>query len=155
LVLAGALLSITLNPFVFATITPVTRWVRARPALSAWGERGASRLLTLPEHPRANGLRGHLVILGLGRVGRTVGAQLADAGIPYIVIERDLHLVESLRARGVRAIYGDASAAGVLERAGADHAKLLILASPDSYSARRTLEMARKTNPHIDTVVRT
>src|SRR6185503_10355950 len=54
LVLAGALLSITLNPFVFATITPVTRWVRARPALYAMVERGAARLATLPDNPRSN-----------------------------------------------------------------------------------------------------
>jgi CPA2 family monovalent cation:H+ antiporter-2 len=155
LVLAGALLSITLNPFVFATITPVTRWVRARPALSAWVERGASRLATLPEHSRSSALRDHAIIVGFGRVGSTIGKVLADAGIPYGVIERDLRLVETLRAGGVRAIYGDAAAAGVMERVGIERAKLLIIASPDSYAARRVLELARKANPRIDTVVRT
>jgi CPA2 family monovalent cation:H+ antiporter-2 len=155
LVLAGALLSITLNPFVFATITPVTRWVRARPALSAWVERGASRLATLPEHSRSSALRDHAIIVGFGRVGSTIGKVLADAGIPYGVIERDLRLVETLRARGVRAIYGDAAAAGVMERVGIERAKLLIIASPDSYAARRVLELARKANSRIDTVVRT
>jgi K+:H+ antiporter len=155
LVLAGALISITLNPFVFATITPVTRWVRARPALSAWVERGASRLATLPEHSRSNALRDHAIIVGFGRVGSTIGKVLAEAGIPYGVIERDLRLVENLRARGVRAVYGDAAAAGVMERVGIERAKLLIIASPDSYAARRVLELARKANPRIDTVVRT
>jgi K+:H+ antiporter len=155
LVLAGALLSITLNPFVFATITPVTRWARARPALSAWVERGASRLATLPEQSRSNALRDHAIIVGFGRVGSTIGKVLAEAGIPYGVIERDLRLVENLRARGVRAVYGDAAAAGVMERVGIERAKLLIIASRDSYAARRVLELARKANPRIDTVVRT
>jgi CPA2 family monovalent cation:H+ antiporter-2 len=155
LILAGALLSITLNPFVFATITPVTRWVRARPRLYASFERGATRLQALPDNPSSNVLRNHAVIVGFGRVGSLIGAALAREHLPYVVIERDLHLVETLRERGIRAIYGDASAAGVMEHAAIQNAKLLIIASPDSYAARRVLDLARKKNPGIDTVVRT
>jgi CPA2 family monovalent cation:H+ antiporter-2 len=155
LVLAGALISITLNPFVFATITPVTRWVRARPSLYALVERGATRLATLPEKPRSNPLRGHAVIVGYGRVGGMIGAALAEKHLPFVVVERDLRLVEVLRERGIRALYGDASTSGVLDAAHIDTAKLLIIASPDSYSARRILELARLVNPAIDTVVRT
>jgi monovalent cation:H+ antiporter-2, CPA2 family len=155
LILAGALLSITLNPFVFGTITPVTRWVRARPRLYAMVERGATRLQTLPDNPRSNALRDHAILVGFGRVGSMIGAALAREHLPYIVIERDLHLVEHLRERGIRAIYGDASAAGVMEHAGVQNAKLLIIASPDSYSARRIVELVRKPNPRIDILVRT
>ena len=155
LILAGALISITLNPFVFATITPVTRWVRARPALYAMVERGASRLAVLPDHPRSNPLRDHAVIVGYGRVGGMIGEALAAKRLPFVVIERDLRLVEVLRERGIRAIYGDASAGGVLDHAGIHSARLLVIASPDSYSARRVLDLARQANPSIDTVVRT
>jgi monovalent cation:H+ antiporter-2, CPA2 family len=155
LVLAGALISITLNPFVFATITPVTRWVRARPSLYALVERGATRLATLPENPRSNPVRGHAVIVGYGRVGGMIGGALADKHLPFVVIERDLRLTEVLRERGIRAIYGDASAGGVLDAAHIDTAKLLIIASPEGYAARRILELARQANPTIDTVVRT
>jgi CPA2 family monovalent cation:H+ antiporter-2 len=155
LVLAGALISITLNPFVFATITPVTRWVRARPSLYALVERGATRLATLPEKPRSDPLRGHAVIVGYGRVGGMIGAALAEKHLPFVVVERDLRLVEVLRERGIRALYGDASTLGVLDAAHIDTAKLLVIASPDSYSARRILELARLANPAIDTVVRT
>jgi monovalent cation:H+ antiporter-2, CPA2 family len=155
LILAGALLSITLNPFVFATITPVTRWVRARPALSRLVERGATRLSTLPGHPRSNPLRDHAIVVGFGRVGSMIGSALSREQLPFVVVERDLRLVSALRERGIRAIYGDASARGVLEHAGIQYARLLIVASPDSYSARRVLELARRQNPRIDTVVRT
>jgi CPA2 family monovalent cation:H+ antiporter-2 len=155
LVLAGALISITLNPFVFGTITPVTRWVRARPSLYALVERGATRLATLPDKPRAKPIRGHAVIVGYGRVGGMIGASLAEKHLPFVVIERDLRLVEVLRERGIRAIYGDASAPGVLDAAHIDTAKLLVIASPDSYAARRVLDLARHTNPAIDTVIRT
>jgi len=155
LILAGALISITLNPFVFATITPVARWVRARPALAARIERGATRLSTLPDNPHSNALRDHAIIVGYGRVGGMIGSTLAAQGLPYVVVERDLHLVESLRKRGIRAVYGDASAAGVLEAAGIRNAKLLVLALPDIFGARRALDLARQKNPGIDVVVRT
>jgi monovalent cation:H+ antiporter-2, CPA2 family len=155
LILAGALLSITLNPFVFATITPVTRWVRARPTVYSLMERGAVRLGALPDNPHSNPLRDHAVIVGFGRVGSMIGSALAQEGLPYVVIERDLRLVNTLRERGIRAIYGDASAPGVMERVGIQSAKLLVIASPDHYAARRVLELARKKSPHIDTVVRT
>jgi monovalent cation:H+ antiporter-2, CPA2 family len=155
LILAGALISITLNPFVFATITPVTRWVRARPALYALVERGASRLAVLPENRRSNPLQNHAVIVGFGRVGGVIGAALMDRKLPFVVIERDLRLVEVLRERGIRAIYGDASTNGVLEAASIHTAKLLLIASPDSYAARRVLDLARQANPHIDTAIRT
>jgi CPA2 family monovalent cation:H+ antiporter-2 len=84
-----------------------------------------------------------------------IGAALAERHLPFIVIERDLRLVEALRERGIRAVYGDASASGVLEAAHVQTAKLLVLASPDSYAARRVLHLAREANPGIDTVVRT
>ncbi len=63
--------------------------------------------------------------------------------------------VEELRAGGLPAIYGDASAPGILSAAGVDRARLLIVAAPDGYQARRILEIAREANPDIDTVVRT
>jgi monovalent cation:H+ antiporter-2, CPA2 family len=109
----------------------------------------------LPDHPRSNALRDHAVIVGFGRVGGIIGAALADNKLPFVVIERDLRLVETLRERGIRAIYGDASASGVLGAAHIESARLLVIASPDSYAARRVLDLARQANPEIDTVVRT
>jgi monovalent cation:H+ antiporter-2, CPA2 family len=155
LILAGALLSITLNPFVFATVEPVSRWVRARPWLANRIERGASRLSTLPENTRSNALRDHIVIVGYGRVGGLIGAALTEQGLPFLVVENDLRLVESLRKQGIRAIYRDATAPGALDAAFIGEARLLVIATPDGYQARRILELARERKPGIDTVVRT
>jgi CPA2 family monovalent cation:H+ antiporter-2 len=155
LILAGALLSITLNPFVFATVEPVSRWVRARPWLANRVERGASKLSSLPAHSRANAMRDHAVIVGYGRVGSIIGTALAEQGLPFIVVENDLRLVESLRKTGIRAIYRDGSAPGALDAAYIESAKLLVVATPDGYQARRILELARERRPDIDTVVRT
>jgi CPA2 family monovalent cation:H+ antiporter-2 len=155
LILAGALLSITLNPFVFATIGPVNRWVQDHPRLALLLERSARSLRTLQEHPRSNPLREHAILIGYGRVGSVIGEALALQRLPFVVIDSDLKLVENLRARGIRAIYGDASAPGVLDMADVSHARLLVIASPDGFQTRRILELARARNPRIDTVVRT
>jgi CPA2 family monovalent cation:H+ antiporter-2 len=69
LIVAGALLSIAVNPLVFATIDPLTEWLCKRPHLLARLERLGNQLATLPENERKEGLRGHVVIVGYSRVG--------------------------------------------------------------------------------------
>ena len=154
LILAGALLSITLNPLVFAAVDPLASWFREKPKLRSRLERsGSDRLALVPDGDE--GLRGHAVIVGYGRVGGKIGRVFDAWELPYAVVEKDRHRVEKLRARGVTAIYGDASAPGILAAAGVNRARLLVVASPDGHQARRILEIAREANPGIDTVVRT
>lgn len=72
-----------------------------------------------------------------------------------MVIDENRRLVEKLRKQGLTAIYGDATAAGVLEDAGVTSARLLIVAIPQGFLKRRIIELARGANPQIDTAVRT
>ena len=106
LILAGALLSITLNPFIFNTIEPVSRWIAARPKLLQALERPAG-IAAAPSESLKPPLRDHAVIVGYGRVGGTIGEALTKQGIPYTVVEEDRVTVEKLRRKGVPAIYGD------------------------------------------------
>ncbi len=153
LVVAVALLSITLNPVAFAVVGPVSRWLRSRP-----------RLLDLLERPYPNPpldtaedqrLGNHAIVVGFGRVGGTVGEALEGHGIPYVAIERDRRIVEALRARGVPALSGDATRPGILHLAHPERARLLVVATPDPYQAREIIRLARQANPKIDIVVRT
>ena len=155
LILAGAMLSITLNPLVFATVDPVTAWLRARPRWIAWLERSGDRLATLSEKDGGNGWKDHAIIIGYGRVGEIIGDGLKAQGFPFVVVDENRRRVEDLRARGLTAIYGDATAAGVLEAAGVSHAKLLVLSIPQGFQKRRIIELARAANPRIETAVRT
>ena len=155
LILAGAILSITLNPLVFGIIKPIARWLRARPRLAAVFERPEGTLAELPATVDADAMHGHVVLVGYGRVGRPVGEALGRQGIPYLVVEQNREAVEALRARGLPAIYGDAAREPILEHAHLDRARLLIVSSPDPVQARLILEHARHANPTIDTVVRT
>jgi CPA2 family monovalent cation:H+ antiporter-2 len=155
LILAGALLSITLNPFAFATIEPIARWVNERPRLLSLLTREKERKAALPEGIPLSQLRDHAVIVGYGRVGSVVGDALATQGLQFVVVEMNRRLVDTLRERGIMAIYGDATAHGVLDLARIQQARLLVIASPDGFHARRILELARARNQHIATIVRT
>jgi CPA2 family monovalent cation:H+ antiporter-2 len=155
LVLAGALLSITLNPLAFATIEPIARWVNARPRVLALFTRKSERQAALPPDGDVSNLRDHAVVVGYGRVGSVVGHGLQTVGLEFVVIETDRRLVDHLREDEITAIYGDASANGVLDLAHIERARLLVIATPDGFHARRILELARGKNPNIAVVVRT
>jgi CPA2 family monovalent cation:H+ antiporter-2 len=153
LILAGAILSITLNPLVFATINPVDAWLKTRPRLLALIER-FGQADRLPERAKEIGLRDHAIIVGYGRVGGMIGEVLKAQGLPFVAIEQSRRRVEELRSQGIQAVYGDAGAPGVLEAAGVGAARLLIVAIPPSYQMGQILEAAREHNPTIDTAVR-
>jgi CPA2 family monovalent cation:H+ antiporter-2 len=154
LLLAGAILSITLNPLVFAAANWLSNWLRRHPALLERIEwRGDEALAALPEGN--SGPRDHAVIVGYGRVGSVVGKGLKSQKLPIVVIDENRRLIEALRDRGIAAIYGDATTPGVLEAAGIERARLLVIATPEGYQTRRIIEIARSLNPHIDTAVRT
>ncbi|UEM03428.1 Kef family K(+) transporter [Skermanella rosea] len=155
LILAGALLSITLNPLVFAVLDRLGAWLRRHPHLTARLEhQGCEALSVLPDDDDG-GPTDHAVIVGYGRVGSVIGAGLKAEGLPIVVIDQDRRRVEDLRARGVPAIYGDASTPGVLEEACIARARLLLIATPEGYQTRRIIELARQINTKIDTAVRT
>lgn len=155
LILAGAILSITLNPLVFASIDPLLAWFRARPRLTALLERPGDRFSTPLDRIEETGLRDHAIIVGYGRVGEIIGDALRAQKLAFVVIDENRRRVEKLRKQGLTAIYGDATAAGVLEDAGVSSARLLIVAIPQGFLKRRIIELAREANPQIDTAVRT
>ena len=155
LILAGALVSIGINHLVFAVIEPVQRWVRRSSALANALERPADPLAALPASVGERELTGHVVLVGYGRVGRRIGEALAARGAHVVVADRNREIVEDLRARGVHAVSGDASDPVVMAQTHVMRARLLVIASPDAFAARKMLEIARILNPAIDTVVRT
>jgi CPA2 family monovalent cation:H+ antiporter-2 len=155
LIVAGSLLSIALNPFLFRAIDPLDRRLRAAAVLTRWLERRAGDRATLETTPEQAPLRGHAILVGYGRVGRLIGPALDRRGFRYVVLTLQRREVDQLRARGVAAIYGDASNADVLERAHVETARLVIVASSDPHVTRLVVERALAANPAIDFVVRT
>jgi CPA2 family monovalent cation:H+ antiporter-2 len=153
-ILAGAILSIALNPLAFAGVAPLSRWIEAHPQLLALLERRGAEKHRVPVSGTA-GLRQHAIVVGYGRVGGAIGPVLKAQGLPFAVIERDHLMLSTAQSQGIPTIEGDAAAPGVLAGAGIAEARLLVVATPDSFLARRIVELARQLNPTIDVVVRT
>jgi len=154
LVVAGSLISITLNPFVFRLIGPVEAWLRARPRIVAWLERRPAGLDVVPDR-HAERLGGHAVICGFGRVGRMIAAALDRRGFRYIVISDDRREVDRLRTADVAALYGDAANPELLEAAHIGTAKVVIVAMSDVQASSLIVDRARELAPRVPIVVRT
>ena len=155
LILAGALLSIALNPVVFGAIEPVQRWIRARSELARTLDRSPDPLATLPMTVDQELLTGHVVLVGYGRVGRRIADALIERRVPFVVAEQNRELVERLRERQIPAVSGDASDPAVLIQAHVQRANMLVIATPDTFGVRKMAEVARMLRPAIEIVVRT
>ncbi len=150
LILAAAIVSISLNPLLFAALPRVRRWLQTRSSLiNAIEERS--------DIPVAAGdaMHDHAIIVGYGRVGGTIGRALLQRNEKFVVIEHDRVLVDRLREQGIVTVYGDAARPGILEKASPERCRLLVVATPDPFQARQVVELARKAKPDLDIVVRT
>ncbi|MBP3982293.1 Kef family K(+) transporter [Acidovorax sp. JG5] len=154
LVLAGALISIALNPLVFRAIAPLQKWLLARSALARRLEQRDDPLAELPTSTDERYLARQVVLVGYGRVGRRVASALAAHDIPLVVAEQNRELVEKLRAQGMAAVFGDAVDPAVLIQAHIARAYMLVIATPDTLNVQQIIATARMLNPTIETVVR-
>jgi CPA2 family monovalent cation:H+ antiporter-2 len=153
-ILAGALITIAINPLVFDAIEPLQSWIRSRSKLARAVERPDDPLAELPMSIDLSRLTGHVVVVGYGRVGQRISDALVARGIPIVVAEQNRELVEQLRERGIPAVSGDASEPPVIIQAHIARARLLVIAVPDAFRARKMLEIARMLKPGIETVAR-
>jgi CPA2 family monovalent cation:H+ antiporter-2 len=155
LILAAAIISIAINSLLLDATAPLGRWLSRRRRFVAMIERSRLDVAETRSSNTIAAFRGHVVIVGFGRVGSTIGEALGREAIPYVVVERSRELVESARARGMQVLFGDASRPGILEHAHLEHASVLVIAAPGAFQTREVLERARRLNPSVDTVVRT
>ncbi len=154
LILAAALCTIVLNPLLFAALDRLSAWLARNPQLLDRLERQKAPRLAHTDL-FASVQQDHAILIGYGRVGRTIGDALQRLGEPFVVIEQDRRVVDAMRTIGVASIYGDATRAGILDHAHPARARLLVIAAPDPYHARHIIELVRAKNPTIEIVVRT
>ncbi|ODS67987.1 MAG: sodium:proton antiporter [Bordetella sp. SCN 67-23] len=155
LVLAGALITMALNPFLFAAVEPARRWILARSELARRLEQRDDPFAELPMSTERKYLRGQVVLVGYGRVGARIARSLDERGIPYVVAEQNRELVEDLRNQGKVAVSGNAAEPVVLVQAHIADASMLVVAVPDPIHVRQMVETARTLNPTIEIVLRT
>lgn len=149
LILAGSLLSITVNPIIFRLITPAERWLQKLPAVWRLLDRHHPMPLSADES-----ITDHVVIVGYGRVGHHIVNLLGQMEIPHLVIDADATRIEELNRRGVPSLYGDAANSEVLTHAGLEHARALVVAGPDESSSELVVAAARDLAPELPIVAR-
>jgi monovalent cation:H+ antiporter-2, CPA2 family len=149
LVLAAALISIAMNPLIFAASEPIQKWARKRfpPRRDPLAE--------LPMSVDSAEVTGHVLMVGYGRVGRRIATALSEKGISYVIIEQNREFVERLREQNIHAVSGNGSEPEVLIQGHVARARMLVIATPETVHVRKMVEIARMLNPRIDIVVRT
>jgi CPA2 family monovalent cation:H+ antiporter-2 len=148
LVLAGAIVSILVNPLLFLALDRLKPWLDARDG--ALGIEAASK--TVPAPVETTTQQGHTVLVGYGRVGHWVGEALEKAGVRLLVIDEKDDVVEKLKGRKVDAIAGNGVA--MLQMANLAHAKALLVAVPDGFEAGQIVAQARAFNKDLLIVAR-
>lgn len=155
LILAGVLVSIAANSFLFAAIEPLRRWVLKHSELARRVEQRQDPFAELPTGTEHKYLQGQVVLVGYGRVGRRIAKAMDLRGIPYVVAEQNRELVEDLRRSGGVAVSGNATDPAVLIQAHIAHAAMLVVATPDTINVRQMVDTARTLNPRIEILLRT
>jgi CPA2 family monovalent cation:H+ antiporter-2 len=170
LILAGAILSIVLNPLVFAGVERLKPWLEKRsgktpaapetkpigPATEPGVVATAAPVSAKADAdlPPATKLTDHTILIGYGRVGSLVGKSLKEAGLPFLVIEDADKTLAKLHAEGIETVAGNAANSNVFASANAAGATRLILAIPNAFEAGQIILRARAANPEIRIISR-
>ena len=149
LILAGAILSICVNPLLF---TLLDRWTRQREAEAAAIAKADAEQDVPPGPPVPE--RDHIVLIGYGRVGSLVGRTLHAAGRPVVLVESNRDFVEDARTAGIAGVLGNAAAEETLEAANIATARALLVAIPQALEAGQIIRRAREANPAIAVMAR-
>ncbi|TIM05755.1 YbaL family putative K(+) efflux transporter [Mesorhizobium sp.] len=168
LILAGAILSIVLNPLMFLAVDWMKPWLERRAGKAASLDEAKpigpatepGQLASVAAPVKADGppprtaLAGHSILVGYGRVGSLVGASLKKAALPFLVIEDADKTLAKLRDDGIETVSGNAASSEVFSAANPEGASRLILAIPNAFEAGQIVLRARAANPKINVIAR-
>jgi CPA2 family monovalent cation:H+ antiporter-2 len=178
LVLAGAIISIMLNPFIFAAIERGRTKLLTRIQFTADAAAAAATptLVAAPapapvapaappppaaelaeaeaEAPEVTTLVDHDVLVGYGRVGSLVGPGLIAAGRPLLVITDGDEAAEAARAAGAEVLVGNAADPEVLAAANLAGARRLFCTLPEAFEAGQVVQQARTANARLKILAR-
>jgi CPA2 family monovalent cation:H+ antiporter-2 len=149
LILGTAIISILVNPFMLRLVTPVESLLRRAPGL--W--RRLDRHGPSPQ-PVSEGMSGHVVVVGYGRVGEHIINVLGRLQIPRLVVELDIGRAVELDQQGVPTLYGDAADSEVLDHARLDRARALVVTLPDEAAGEVVVASGRRQSPQLPIIAR-
>jgi CPA2 family monovalent cation:H+ antiporter-2 len=153
LVVAGAMMSILVNPFLFLALDRFMRAHEAAPAEpEAAPERPAPKPQEREEAPTA--LTDHFILVGHGRIGARISAALKARNIPFLVVEDDPSAVRELAAQGIECFEGGGGDKALLDQINLKQARCLVSAISDPFESGGVIEQAKAVNPGLHVVAR-
>jgi CPA2 family monovalent cation:H+ antiporter-2 len=142
LIVAGAMASILINPFVFTAADRIHRhWTPPAPEAE-------------PTRLEKSALSGHAVVVGYGRVGSVIVEACRTQQKPVLVIEDAEPIIERLRAEGIEVLPGQFPPDELMGAANIAEASLLFIAIPNSFEAGQFVEQARQRNARLRVIAR-
>jgi len=154
LILAGAIISIMLNPFLFVIFERLRSRSMPTPAIAAPVAATAQAQDEEMAPLAATALTGHDIVVGYGRVGALVGSGLRAAGRPVLVFEERADEIAAAKRDGAEVVVGNAADPQVLAAANLASAQRLFVTVPEAFEAGQMVEQARAANPNLDIVAR-
>ncbi|GAB7028237.1 cation:proton antiporter domain-containing protein [Geotalea toluenoxydans] len=148
--LAASIATMGLTPLCMKIAAPVAEQLAARLPHS-W-TRGKSMFAG---NGRKTTLTDHVIIVGYGMNGKNLARVLRHLKIPYVAVETNPFTVKAEKKKGQHIIFGDASKPEILEHAGIENARIMVIAISDAAASRRVAALARHMNPAIHVIVRT
>ena len=152
LILAGAIISILLNPLLFAGVEYFIQ--RHERAARGEAEPAAEEEEPTREPIRRTALTGHVVLVGHGRVGSFISDALRGGKVPLFVIEDDDDAVAELRAEGIEALSGNAADPEVIPAANLGAARCLLVAIPNAFEGGQVVQQGRAINATLPIIAR-
>lgn len=149
LILAGAVISIMLNPLMFKAVGPIERMLRKTGFIWRMMERRIGVEQATPQ-----GMEGHVVIIGAGRVGGYLVTVLQQLGSAVMVVENDPERMAEMKRRDIPVLYGDAANSEILDHASLDKARAVVVTVADEAAAEMVIAFARRVAPIVPIVVR-
>ena len=146
LILAGAILSIMLNPLVFAGVDWLIARLERRKAPSP--TRAASKAIPVTQ------LVDHTILVGYGRVGNLIGNDLKQKKLPFLVIEASDGTVSKLKESGIEALMGNAAQPEILKAAALPKSRNVVVAIPEAFEAGQIVQQARAANANVRIIAR-
>lgn len=152
LVLAGALISIMLNPMLFRLLD--RRLARQQAAADAAAAEAAASAREDPAERPALAVKDHTIVVGYGRVGRQLALLLRDRGVPVVVVEEEADLTQRAREEGLLVVRGNVASEPVMHEAVPERARLAVFAIPRALEAGETIERMKAINPALTVLAR-
>ncbi|RIX32127.1 YbaL family putative K(+) efflux transporter [Sphingomonas edaphi] len=134
LILAGAIISILLHPFLFSLAAK------------------RARRLSLPGVEEAP--PSHVIVVGYGRVGKLITERLDGSNRDFVLIDDQSEVIRLADEAGMETIRGNAASADILREAGIDRARALLIAIPEGFEAGGVADVARKLKPDLKIIAR-